>query len=88
MSTLVLYPEELDPENFCFQWPTRIKMQLVHQFFFKERNGDHKSLRCPDLQYNNFEVMRSESALGKINHNCAENVKAKPTGNDSDFMTY
>ena len=26
LSTLGLYPEELDPENFYFQWPTRTKI--------------------------------------------------------------
>ena len=27
LSTIALYPEELDPENFYFQWPDRTKMK-------------------------------------------------------------
>ena len=54
----------------------------------KKDNGDHKYLRCPDLRYNNFQVLRSAIALDKINLDYAENFKAKPTGNDSGFITY
>ena len=34
-STLGLYREELDPENFYFQWPSRTKMQRLYQKFLK-----------------------------------------------------
>ena len=36
-----LYPEELDPENFYFQWQDRTKVQHMYQFK-KKGNGDHK----------------------------------------------
>ena len=45
-------------------------------------------LRCIDLQYNNFEVMRSSITLDKEDLVCIETVKAKPTVNDSGFITY
>ena len=48
-STLGIYPEELDPEIFYFQWPVRTKMQRLYQNILKEGNGDHNFLRCPDL---------------------------------------
>ena len=51
-------------------------------------NGDHKFLTCPDLIYNNFEVLRSAISLDKVEFECAETVKAKPTRNDSGFITY
>ena len=41
--TLVLYLEELDQENFNFQWPVK-KMQHMYQNLLKEGNGDHKFL--------------------------------------------
>ena len=48
----------------------------------KEGNGDHKFLRCPDLWDNNFDYLRSGIAYDKIELECAENIKAKPNGND------
>ena len=63
-------------------------MQYVYQKLLKKGNSDHKLLRCPDLRYNNFEVICSVITLNKINLECAETVKAKPTGNDSGFITY
>ena len=35
-STFVIYPEDLDPENFYFQWPARIKIQRMHQNLLKK----------------------------------------------------
>ena len=49
LSALGIYPEDLDPVNFCFQWPTRTKIQHMYQKFLKEGNGDQKYLRCLDL---------------------------------------
>ena len=60
----------------------------MYQKLLKEGNGDHKYLRCRYLQYKNFEVMSSAIALDKIDLDCAENVKAKPTGDYSGFITY
>ena len=59
-----------------------------HQNVLKEGNGDYNYLRCPDLQDNNFEVMSSEITLDKADLVCAETVKAKPTRNNSFFITY
>ena len=53
-STLGIYPENIDPENFYFQWPPRKKMQCLHHKIFKEGNGDQKLLRCPDLREKNL----------------------------------
>ena len=58
----------------------------MHQRFLKEGHDDNKFLKCPDLQEKQFEVLRSEIASDKIDPDCAENVKAKTTGNDSVFM--
>ena len=60
----------------------------MYQNISKEGNGDQKYLRCPDLQDNKFEVLFSAIALDKITLDCAENVKAKPAGNDLGFITY
>ena len=70
LSTLELYPEDLDPENFYFQWPAGTKIQRLIQNLFKEGNGDHKYLRCPYLRDNNFEVLCSKIALDKVNLEC------------------
>ena len=66
MSTLGLYYEELVSENFYFKWTTRTKMKRFYQKILKEGNGDKKYLRCPDLRYNNFEVICSVIALYKV----------------------
>ena len=60
----------------------------MYQKFFTEDNNNHKFLRCPDLRDNNFEFLSLAITLDKINLECAENVKAKPTGKDSGFITY
>ena len=60
----------------------------MYHKFLKEGNGYHKFIRCPDLGDNNFEVLRSEITLDNVDIDCAETVKAKPTGNDSGFITY
>ena len=88
LSTLVPYTEEFDPENFYLQWPTRTKMQHMYENILKEGNYSHKFSRSPDLQENNFQVLHSEIALDKVDLGCAATVKDKPTGNDSDFITY
>ena len=36
----------------------------------------------------NFDVLSSAIALNKIDLDCAETVKSKPTGNGSGFITY
>ena len=33
LSTLGIYPEELGPENFYFQWPSRIKYNACIRIF-------------------------------------------------------
>ena len=63
-------------------------MRHIYQKFLKEGNAYHMDLRCIDLQYNNFEVMRSSITLDKEDLVCIETVKAKPTVNDSGFITY
>ena len=52
-------------------------MQLIYQNFSKEGNGDDKLIRYPDLQ-----------ALDKFDLERADTIKAKPTLNDSGFITY
>ena len=36
MYTIGLYPEDLFPENFYFQWPVRTKMKRICQRLLKE----------------------------------------------------
>ena len=60
----------------------------MYNIFLKEGNGGHKFSRCIYLRDNNFEVLRSEITLDKVSIDCVETVKAKPTGNYSDFITY
>ena len=45
-------------------------------------------LRCPDILDKYFGVLRSGIVFYRINFQCAEIVKNKSTGNDSDFSTY
>ena len=35
LSTLVLYPEDIDTENFYFQWHARTKIQRMYHKFLK-----------------------------------------------------
>ena len=88
MSTLGPYPEELVPENFYFKCPARTKIQRLYQNILKEGNGNQKYLRFPDHQENKFEVLHTSITLDKADFECACIVKAKPTGNDSGFITY
>ena len=60
----------------------------MYQDILREFNGDQKYLRCPDLQDNKFDFLRPTISLDKVDLECAETVKAKPTGNDSGFITY
>ena len=60
----------------------------MYQKFLREVGGDHNFLSCPYLLDNKFEVLHSVIALDKVDLDCTENVKAKPTGNDLDFITY
>ena len=60
----------------------------MYQNLSKEGNSDSKFLRCPDLLYNKCEVVPSAIALYKVDLDFAATVKAKPTGNDSGFITY
>ena len=57
-------------------------MQHMYQMIFKVGDSDHKHLRCPDFWDEKFEVTHLEITLDKIDLDCAENVKSKPTGND------
>ena len=60
----------------------------MYQKFLNEGNGDHKFYKCTDLQEKNFKVLCSAITLDKTDLDCAKNVKAKPTGNSSGFITY
>ena len=82
ISTIGLHPVEHEPQNFYFQRPAITKMQRICQNILKEGNGDHKYLRCQNIWDNNFEVMRSEIALDKVDMACAETIKDKYNGND------
>ena len=88
MSTLGLYPEDLDPEIFYFQWPGRTKIKCIYKSLLKEGNGDHKYLRFPNILDKNFEVVHVAILLDKVDFLCAETVKEKPTVNYSGFITY
>ena len=63
-------------------------MQCLYQNLFKEGNGDHKYLMFTDIRDNNFEVLHSAIALDKVDLEFSETVKAKPTKNNSGFITY
>ena len=54
----------------------------MYHNLLEKGNFDHTFLRCPDLRDNNFEVLRSEIALDKVNFECTGTIKSKPTGND------
>ena len=54
-------------------------MQRLYQNILKEDNGDQKCLMCADLRDNNFGVICSEIALDKVDLECAETFKDKPT---------
>ena len=60
----------------------------MYQKILKAVNGDRKVLRCPDLRDNNFEVLCSAITLDKVDLQFAATVKAKPSRNDSGFITY
>ena len=75
MSTLGIYPKELSPEKFFFRWPGRTKMHRIYERIFKEYNGYHNYLRCPYIQDYNFEVLRSDFALGKLYLACVDRFR-------------
>ena len=60
----------------------------MYKNILKEGNIDHKFLRCPDLRDNDFGDLRSEITLDKVDLDYSETVKARPTVNDSGFITY
>ena len=41
-STIGIYPEDLDTDNFYFQWPGRTKTQHIYHSTFKEGNIYHR----------------------------------------------
>ena len=43
MTTIGLYPEELDPEHFYFQCPGRNKIHCIYQILVKEENFDQST---------------------------------------------
>ena len=88
MSILGLYPQDLKTDNFYFQRPGRIKRQCFYQKLLKEGNCDQKYLICLDLRDNKFEVLFSAITLDKVDPECAETVKDKPTRKDSGLITY
>ena len=88
ITSLVRYPEEFDPENFFFHWPSRYIIQCIYQIIIKKRNVYHKYSRCTYLQDENFEVMHTALSLDKLDLACAKILREKPTGNDSGFITY
>ena len=63
-------------------------MQHIYKKIVKEGNGYHDYLRCTYIRYNNFEVLCAAIKMYEVDLECAETVKARPTGNDSCFITY
>ena len=88
MYSLGPYPKELWPGDFYFHWHAKNKIQCICKRFWKGVNGDHKYLRCTYILYNNFDILCSSIALDKVDLVCIETDKAKPTENDSGFITY
>ena len=71
MSTIGLYPEELDPDNFYFWWIDRNIMQCIYQRPLKKGNIYHKFLKFPYIQDNYFDILRPDRSLGNIEMVCA-----------------
>ena len=88
ISIIGLYPEGLFLENFYFHWPSRTKMQHLYQKLLKEDNGYQKCLRCKDVRDKNLEFLCSENSWDKVDLEWSETIKAKPTGNNSGYITY
>ena len=65
-----------NPECFLFQWPVRTKIHHIYQIVLKERNGDHKYLRCTYLWYNNYEVLCIYTTFDKANLVCTDTLKS------------
>ena len=42
LSSIGIYSEELDPENFYLQWPARTKIQHMYRKLLKDGNGDNE----------------------------------------------
>ena len=40
MSNIYIYPKELVPENFFFQWPSSTKIHCIYHMHLKEEHGD------------------------------------------------
>ena len=62
------------------------KCNVCIKSFWKKVIAIPNILRCTDLQNKNYEVLRSTIALEKVNLDCSETVKSKPTRNDSGFI--
>ena len=84
--TLVIYPKEIHPETFYFQWPGRTKIQHISQRILKEVNGAHKQSMCKDICNNNFKVLFSSTTLNRADLGCTETIKYKLTRNNSSFI--
>ena len=53
----------------------------MYHKILKGIHGDHKYLMCSDLWDNRYGVMPSENMFNKIDLECAETIKARPTKN-------
>ena len=49
MSTIGIYPEDINTENFFFQCTVRTTTHHIYHRLLKEENGNHKYLMCPDI---------------------------------------
>ena len=65
ISSLKLYPGEVDPEHLLFQCHDSTKLQQYYLRFLKKVNSDHKYLKCPYIWYRNFELLRTSLAFEK-----------------------
>ena len=88
MSTLGIYPEELNTDSLVFQCPVKTKIHCIYQRIFLKGKNNYEYLSCTDLWDNNFEVMHIDIALDKIYLVYEEIVRAKPTGNDAYVINY
>ena len=71
MTSFGIYLDDNNPEHLFFQWYIRTKMKCISQSLLKEVNGQHKYLRRPYLQDNEFEVLRKSISWDKIYVVCA-----------------
>ena len=49
-------------------------MYFIYQRIFKEGYGNHKYLRFPYLQYNNFNILRTGISFNKVDLVCLDRV--------------